>query len=167
MDPIAWLETGLGKLVASIGIAVLLVGFGWVRGNHHGYDHGQSDCAVHVLKQDRKGTDVCSRAVASFDDKYDAAAAKAAEQARVEQEAADAKSVAQAQSLAAAGQAAAKHALLAKAETEQRLSRAREQLAEEMRHDQQAAKWAGACIPGGIRGATGLGGVCHDTGGKG
>lgn len=148
MDPIAWLETSLGKLVASIGIAVLLVGFGWVRGDIHGQAKMSTKYETLVAQ-------------------YDAAAAKAAEQARVEQEAADAKSVAQAQSLAEKGQAQAKQAQQAQAETEQRLARLRAQLAEEMRHDQQAAKWAGSCIPGGIRGATGLGGVCHDTAGKG
>lgn len=133
----AWLESRLMGLIAALGVAVMVFGFGYVMGARGQFQRGEAAGNAKVAKLTAE---------------YATQSAQAAAAARDAQTKADAQALADAEHKAAAGTAATNHAQATAADTRQQLARQRTQINNEVRHDQTMAAWVGDELPAGVRG---------------
>lgn len=138
------LESRLMWLSGALGVAVLLVGFGYVLGARGQFARGRAagDAAVARLTVD-----------------YAAKSAQAAAAARAAQAQADASALAEAERRAAAGNAQAAQAQTVASAAQAQLARQRTAITTGVQHDATLEAWMAVRLPAGVRGV--LDGAAH------
>lgn len=81
-----WLESRLVWIAAVLGLLVMVGGFGFVKGDHHGIQVGITSCSKKIAKLDSRGTDTCALAIGAMQTRYAEAQAKAEADARAKEQ---------------------------------------------------------------------------------